>query len=116
MSVKAIPIEARRFQAAIPGPPVPDGPVGPVGPAGPPAPYIAATLNLPSPVGVFEHYETIVDVAVLPTSRIAVILAGTTEDFNLPIATSAQATATTIVCPATPNVIWRVTAGYYVAP
>lgn len=38
------------------------------------------------------------------------------EDFNLPIAVAAQATATTIVCPATTNVIWRVTAGYYVAP
>jgi hypothetical protein len=38
------------------------------------------------------------------------------EDFSYPIATSAQATATTIVAPATPNVIWRITAGYYVAP
>jgi hypothetical protein len=38
------------------------------------------------------------------------------EDFSYPIAVSAQGTATTIVAPATPNVIWRVTAGYYVAP
>jgi len=38
------------------------------------------------------------------------------EDFAYPIATSAQATATTIVCPATTSVIWRVTAGYFVAP
>lgn len=38
------------------------------------------------------------------------------EDFAYPIATTAQNTATTIVCPATPSVIWRVTAGYYVAP
>lgn len=37
-------------------------------------------MNLPSPVGVFEHYETVVDAAVLPTSRIAVILAGTTDE------------------------------------
>lgn len=38
------------------------------------------------------------------------------EDFSYPLAASAQATATTIVCPATPSVIWRVTAGFYVAP
>lgn len=38
------------------------------------------------------------------------------EDFAYPIAASAQNAATTIVCPATTNVIWRVTAGYYVAP
>lgn len=38
------------------------------------------------------------------------------EDFAYPIASSAQNTATTIVCPATTGVIWRVTAGYYVAP
>jgi hypothetical protein len=38
------------------------------------------------------------------------------EDFAYPIASSAQNTATTIVCPATPLVIWRVTAGFYVAP
>lgn len=38
------------------------------------------------------------------------------EDFAYPIAVSAQNTATTIVCPATTGVIWRVTAGYYIAP
>lgn len=38
------------------------------------------------------------------------------EDFAFPIAASAQNTATTIVCPATTGVIWRVTAGFYVAP
>lgn len=38
------------------------------------------------------------------------------EDFAFPLASSAQNTATTIVCPATTNVIWRVTAGYYNAP
>lgn len=38
------------------------------------------------------------------------------EDFSFPLMASAQATATTIVCPATTGVIWRVTAGYYVAP
>lgn len=38
------------------------------------------------------------------------------EDFAFPVASSAQNTATTIVCPATTGVIWRVTAGFYVAP
>ncbi len=38
------------------------------------------------------------------------------ENFAYPVATSAQNTATTIVCPLTTNVIWRVTAGYYIAP
>lgn len=38
------------------------------------------------------------------------------EDFAYPIASSAQNTATTIVCPATTAVIWRVTAGYFIAP
>ena len=38
------------------------------------------------------------------------------EDFAYPLAGSAQNTAMTIVCPATTGVIWRVTAGYYVAP
>lgn len=38
------------------------------------------------------------------------------EDFAYPLMAVAQATATTIVCPATTNVIWRVTAGFYVAP
>lgn len=38
------------------------------------------------------------------------------QDWAYPIRTSAQNTATTIVCPATTNVIWRVTAGYFVAP
>lgn len=38
------------------------------------------------------------------------------EDFAYPLASTALNTATTIVCPATTNVIWRVTAGYYIAP
>jgi hypothetical protein len=38
------------------------------------------------------------------------------EDFAAPIAASAQNTAVTIVCPGTTGVIWRVTAGWYVAP
>ena len=35
------------------------------------------------------------------------------EDFAYPLVASAPNTATTIVCPATPGVIWRVTAGFY---
>lgn len=38
------------------------------------------------------------------------------EDFAYPLAVTDQNTATTVVCPATTNVIWRVTAGWYVAP
>jgi hypothetical protein len=38
------------------------------------------------------------------------------EDFSYPVMTVAQNTATTIVCPATTGVIWRVTAGFFVAP
>ena len=38
------------------------------------------------------------------------------EDFAYPIMGNAQNTAMTVVCPATTAVIWRVTAGYYVAP
>lgn len=38
------------------------------------------------------------------------------EDFAYPLASSALNTNTTIVCPATTGVIWRVTAGYFVAP
>jgi hypothetical protein len=38
------------------------------------------------------------------------------EDFAFPLMTTAQNAATTIVCPVTTAVIWRVTAGYYVAP
>jgi hypothetical protein len=35
------------------------------------------------------------------------------EDFAYPLVASAPNTATTIICPATPGVIWRVTAGFY---
>jgi hypothetical protein len=38
------------------------------------------------------------------------------EDFAYPLMANAQATALTIVAPATTGVIWRITAGYYVAP
>jgi hypothetical protein len=38
------------------------------------------------------------------------------EDFAYPLMANAQASSLTIVAPATTNVIWRITAGYYVAP
>jgi hypothetical protein len=38
------------------------------------------------------------------------------EDFAFPLASTAQNATTVITCPATTNVIWRVTAGYFVAP
>lgn len=38
------------------------------------------------------------------------------EDFAYPIACAAQNTATTVVAPATTTTIWRLTAGWYVAP
>jgi hypothetical protein len=38
------------------------------------------------------------------------------EDFAYPLASVSQNTNTTVVCPATAGVIWRITSGYYVAP
>jgi len=38
------------------------------------------------------------------------------EDFAFPLMATAQNTAVTVVCPVTAGVIWRATAGYYVAP
>jgi hypothetical protein len=38
------------------------------------------------------------------------------EDFAYPLAASAQNAAVTVVAPVVTGVIWRVTAGYYVAP
>lgn len=49
-------------------------------------------------------------------AALAGTLARYREDFAYPIAAAAQNVATTIVCPATTGVIWRITAGFYVAP
>jgi hypothetical protein len=104
----------------------------------------ATTLTIPAPGAGLRQYLTYLSVnrfaAALLTAGAAPVAVTTTnlpgalafsfaadaaaqgtldrwrEDFAFPIAASAQNTATTIVCPATPNVIWRVTAGYYVAP
>ena len=104
----------------------------------------AITLTLAAPGAGLRHYLTYLSVnrfaAALLTAAATPVLVTTTnipgslvlsfpadaaaqgtlfpwrEDFAFPIATSAQNTATTIVCPATTGVIWRVTAGFYVAP
>lgn len=104
----------------------------------------ATTLTLAAPGAGLRHYLTYLSInryaAALLTASATPIAATTTnlpgtlafsfaadaaalgtldrwrEDFAYPIASSAQNTATTIVCPATTSVIWRVTAGYYVAP
>lgn len=70
------------------------------------APVTVTTTNLPGSLA----FSFAADAAALGT------LDRWREDFALPIAASAQNTATTIVCPATTGVIWRVTAGFDVAP
>jgi hypothetical protein len=104
---------------------------------------VAATLTLPAVTGL-KHYLTYLRIvrfaAALLTAGATPVLVTTTntpgplvfslaadaaaqgtifsyqEDFSYPIAASAQGSATTIVAPATPNVMWRLTAGYYLAP
>jgi hypothetical protein len=105
---------------------------------------VAATLSLPSPGAGLRPYITYLSInrfaAATLTAAATPVLVTTTnipnalafslpadaaaqgtlfpwrEDFAYPLASSAQAAATTVVAPATPNVIWRMTAGYYVAP
>lgn len=105
---------------------------------------VAATLTLASPGAGLRHYLTYLHITrfaglaltaaatpvLVTTTNIPGTLVfslpaeaaaqGTTfvyqQDFAYPVAVSAQATATTIVMPATTGVIWRATAGYYVAP
>lgn len=104
----------------------------------------AVTLTLASPGAGLRHYLTYLSIvrfasALLTAGATPVIVTTTNlpgslafsfpaeaaaqgtvdrwrEDFTYPLAASAQATATTVVCPATTGVIWRVTAGYYAAP
>lgn len=105
---------------------------------------VIATLTLAAPGAGLRHYLTYLAVtrfaaAVLTAAAAPVLvtttnlpgalvftvpadaaLLGTTftlrEDFAFPLAASAQNTATTIVGPVTTGVIWRITAGFYVAP
>jgi hypothetical protein len=104
----------------------------------------AVTLTLPSPGAGLRHYLTYLSInrfaAAVLTAAAAPVTVTTTnlpgslalsfaadaaalgtidrwrEDFAYPIAASAQGTATTIVAPVTTGVIWRLTAGFYVAP
>lgn len=104
----------------------------------------AVTLTLAAPGAGLRHYLTylrivrsaaaLLTASATPTVVTTTNLPGSTaftfgsdaaaqgtdkawqEDFAFPLAASAQNTATTIVCPATTGVIWRVTAGYYIAP
>lgn len=69
-------------------------------------PTVITTTNLPGALA----FTMGLDGAAIGVDKII------REDFAYPLATSALATATTIVCPAVTGVIWRVTAGYYVAP
>lgn len=104
----------------------------------------AVTLTIASPGAGLRHYLTYIKItrfaSALMTAAATPVIVTTTnlpgtlafsipanaeaqgaasaiqEDFAYPLAASAQGTATTIVCPVTTNAIWRVTAGYYVAP
>lgn len=106
---------------------------------------VAATLTLAAPGVGLRHYLTYIRIVKICSVAIAAggaapILVTTTnipgtmqfsiannamavgdvlpyqEDFAFPIASSAQNTATTIVAPLTASVIWRITAGFFVAP
>ena len=104
----------------------------------------AVTLTLPAPGAGLRQYMTYLSInrfaSALLTAAAAPVTVTTTnlpgslafsfgaealpqgeldrwrEDFAYPLAAAAQNTAVTVVCPATTGVIWRVTAGYYVAP
>ncbi|MDO9313400.1 MAG: hypothetical protein Q7T97_02505 [Burkholderiaceae bacterium] len=104
----------------------------------------AVTLTLAAPGAGLRHYITYLSInryaaAVLTASATPVTITTTNiptslaftipadaaalgtldrwrEDFAYPIMVTAQNTATTIVAPVTTGVIWRITAGYYLAP
>lgn len=104
----------------------------------------ATTLTLTAPGAGLRHYLTYLSInrfatalltaAATPVTVTTTNLPGTLafsfaaealpqgqldrwrEDFAFPIASAAQNTNTTIVGPATTNVIWRITAGFFVAP
>lgn len=104
----------------------------------------AVTLTLGAPGAGLRHYITYLSInrfaSALLTAAAAPVTVTTTnlpgslafsipaeaaaqgtldrwrEDFAYPLAVSAQNTATTIVCPLTTGVLWRATAGYFVAP
>lgn len=69
-------------------------------------PVLVTTTNLPGSLVIGIPAEAAAAGSQYVRSR----------EFAKPLAASAQNTAVTIVCPVTTAVIWRVTAGYYVAP
>jgi hypothetical protein len=70
------------------------------------APVTVSTANLPGALAW-----------TFPADALAIGATVTREiDFPEPLASSAQNTAVTIACPATPSVQWRVTAYYKIAP
>ena len=104
---------------------------------------VAVTLTLPAAgVGLRHYIASIVIVrfaaAALTAAAVPVVVTTTNlnslafsmpadaalqgtmdrsiEDFNFPLVSQAQNTATTIAAPLTANVIWRLTSTYYVAP
>jgi hypothetical protein len=69
-------------------------------------PVIVTTTNLPGSLAFSIPVEAAAQGTVYEKRR----------DFPSALASSAQNTATTIVCPVYTGVIWRVEAGFYVAP
>jgi len=104
----------------------------------------AVTLSVPAPTNGMRNFITYVSInrfaAAALTASATPVTATTTnlpgnpaltlpaeaapqgsmitqrEEFNPPLPSISQGSPTTIILPATPNVIWRVSAGYYVAP
>jgi hypothetical protein len=70
-------------------------------------PVLITTTNLPGTLTITAP----ADGAAQGTNAIVI-----DQTFGFPIASLTQNAATTIVCPATLGVLWRATAGYYLAP
>jgi hypothetical protein len=118
-----------------------DGMITPLAVSNTGAASAAVTLTLPAPAAGLRIYVTYLSInrfaaALLTAAATPVIVTSTNlpgtlpfsipaeaaaqgsidrwrEDFAYPIAAAAQATAVTFVAPVTTNVIWRLTAGYY---
>lgn len=67
-------------------------------------PVIVTTTNIPGALAFSLSADAALQGTIIPWR----------EDFAYALGSTAAGTATTIVCPATTSVIWRVTAGYYV--
>lgn len=104
----------------------------------------AVSLSLPNPGSALRHYLTFLSIerfaaAALTASATPITVSttnmpgtlaftigagaaaqgtldGRRDDFAYPLATTSTSTATTFDCPAIAGVIWRVTAGYFIAP